>query len=222
MAWQDFQKEPTESLIEFIQWKDDPAYVTAAQEAFHAFCFRFSKDVIKKCRIICGRWGYDFQISDIIAERTFDRFWKYPKTFNPTKCKKDIDNCAKFYLYRIAQHQLADYKKEESDVNLATHSGDEQIITEFPDIDSLNIPGDAKRELKRKQDIVDKAMARLTPKHKIIYLTYKTHEIEGRKMPRQLLKNLRTELDLAQASLQVYKKEANDKINEYLAIYGSK
>lgn len=222
MSWKEYEHETTENLIEYIQWRDQEDYKEIAADAFMVLCFRFRKDIIAKCRIICGKWGYDNQISDLIAERTFNRFWKYPKTFSPSKCKKDIDSCIKFYLYSIAQTQLADYKKEESGANYSPYSGEEEIIRDFPNLDLLNGNLETLREYKRKQEIIEKALARLTPKHKIIYLTYKTYEKDGYKMPRPLLKALRAELELAQASLQVYKKEATDTINEYLNIYGTK
>lgn len=222
MSWKEYEHESTANIIEYIQWKDQTDYKEIAGDAFRVFCFRFSADIIKKCRIICRKWGYDNQISDLIAERTFNRFWKYPKTFTPSKCKKDIDSCIKFYLYGIAQTQLADYKKEESGVNRSPYSGNEEVVRDFPNIDSLNVSGETRRELKKKQELIEKALERLSSKHKIIYLTYKAHEICNHKMPRPLLKSLREELELAQASLQVYKKEATDTINEYLKIYGTK
>ncbi|MEQ1798320.1 MAG: hypothetical protein ABL872_10220, partial [Lacibacter sp.] len=71
-----------------------------------------------------------------------------------------------------------------------------------------------------RHDVIEKALARLTPKHKIVYLTYKQYEQDGFKLPRKLLQSLREELGITQSSVQVYKKEAFDKIDEYLNIYG--
>lgn len=222
MSWKEYEHESTENLIEYIQWRDQVEYKTIAEDAFRVLCFRFSEDVVKKCRIICKKWGYDNQISDHIAERTFNRFWKYPKTFTPSKCTKEINSCLKFYLYGIAQTQVADFKKEQSGVNHSPYTGNEAIVKDFPNLDALGVTGERLKDLKKKQELIEKALERLTPKHKIVYLTYKAHEISGHKMPRHLLKSLREELELAQASLQVYKKEANDTINEYLKIYGTK
>jgi len=66
---------------------------------------------------------------------------------------------------------------------------------------------------------------RLSPKHRIIYLTYKHYEHitnDGYKLPRKLLKELRTELDLTQNSVRVYKNEAFNDVETYLKTYGSK
>lgn len=222
MSWKEYENEPTKSLIEYIQWQEQKDYIEIAKDAFKVFCFRFREDVIKKCRAIARNWGYDNQIGDLIAERTFDRFWKYPSSFNPSICKREIDPCIKFYLYKIAERQLADYKKEAAGEGTNPYLGDEEIIRDFPDIEIQNFDRETKNALKKKHEIVEKALARLSPKHKIIYLTYKVHEKNGYKMPRTLLKSLRTDLELTQASVQVYKKEAYDTINEYIKIYGAK
>jgi DNA-directed RNA polymerase specialized sigma24 family protein len=222
MSWQEYENEPISNLIEYVQWKDQSDYRQVAEDAFKVLCFRFRNDVIKKCRIISKNWRYDTHVGDTIAERTFARFWKYPKTFTPSKCKKELDDCFKFYLFAIAQTQLADYRKEVLGIDQTPYTGEEEIVYEFPNLDALNIPSEARRDLKKKEEIIKKALERLTPKHRIVYLTYKAHEINGRKMPRPLLKTLRDELELTQSSIQVYKKEAYDKVDEYLSIYGAK
>ena len=77
----------------------------------------------------------------------------------------------------------------------------------------------------KQYEIIKAALERLTPKHKIIYLTYKEYEPHfkaGFNFPRAFLKKLQDELELTQASIRVYKKQAYDKIDEYLKIYGAK
>lgn len=71
-------------------------------------------------------------------------------------------------------------------------------------------------------DKIRQSQARLSPKHKIVYLTYKTHEKDGYKLPRELLKSLRDDLDLTQNSIRIYKNEAFNTVKTYLDIYGSK
>lgn len=219
MSWQEFENESTEDLMEYIKWKDDSELAETAKDAFRAFCFRFQQDVTHKCRVIACNWGYDERVGDIIAERTFSRFWLYGNFDRKKSRAKELDTGVKLYLYRIASRELSSYKKEQSpDFN--PYVGDEEIIREFPNLESFSI--EKRGELKRIQEIIEKALARLTPKHKVIYLTYKAHQLEGHSMPRDLLKKLREELDLAQTSIQVYKKEAYDTVDEYLKIYGSR
>jgi DNA-directed RNA polymerase specialized sigma24 family protein len=220
---QDLNSEATENLLEYIQWKDEPDYTEIAEEAFRVFTFRFQLDLQKKLIPICTNWGYDEQVASELAYHTFERVWKYPK-FDISKAKqKDFDKAVSFYLYGIAGRLLADYKKNQEIEN--PFKGDEEIIREFPDIDNMGMGKERKAILKERFEHIQKALNRLTPKHKIIYLTYKHYESEikdGYKLPRKLLKELRTELDLTQNSIRVYKKEAFDVVEKYLKTYGSK
>jgi RNA polymerase sigma factor (sigma-70 family) len=221
MSWKTYEDTSTSELIEYIKWKGQPEYLEAATEAYTALYFRFCEDLIQKCRIVVGRWGYDKVVCDEIAERTFKRFWSHPHTFDEANCKTyDINTCLKLYLYRVAQNQLSDYRKQEARPN--PYTGKEEIVKDFPDLENLNT-GEAKRkELKRIQEIITKALDRLSPKHKIIYLTYKAHSVDGFNLPDSLTKSMQDELDLTQISIRVYKKQAIDKVNEYLDIYGNK
>lgn len=220
---QDLNNESTENLLEYIQWKDESDYAEIAKEAFRVFTFRFQLDLQKKLIPICTNWGYDEQVASELAYHTFERVWKYSK-FDISKAKqKDFDKAVSFYLYGIAGKLLADYKKNQEIENPFT--GDEEIIREFPNIDNMGMGKERKAILKERFEHIQKALNRLTPKHKIIYLTYKQYESEikdGYKLPRKLLKELRTELDLTQNSIRVYKKEAFDVVEKYLKTYGSK
>jgi DNA-directed RNA polymerase specialized sigma24 family protein len=219
MKWQDYQNEPTEDLIEYMTWKDQSDYTELAESAFIVITFRFQKQVVSKCRIICKNWGYTKEEADLIAEKTFERFKKYPYTFDKSKCKKKIDDCVVLYLFRIAQNILANtYRADEEP---SPYSGNEEIVREL-ELDLKRFTSEKRKELKRIQEIVEKALNSLSPKHKTIFLTYKTYEHDGYKLPRELLKSLREDLDLTQSSIRVYKKEAFDKVEEYLKIYGGK
>lgn len=219
----DLHSDTTENLLEYIQWKDDPEYAEIAKEAFRAFTFRFQLDLQKKLIPICRNWGYDEQIASEIAYGAFERIWKYPK-FDIAKAKyKEYNKAVSFYLYGIANHLLADYKKMEDDDYPFT--GDEEIVREFPDVENMEMGKERKSILLEGFAHIQNALNRLTPKHKIIYLTYKQYESEikdGFKLPRKLLKKLRTELDLTQNSIRVYKKEVFEEVDKYLKIYGSK
>jgi DNA-directed RNA polymerase specialized sigma24 family protein len=225
MAEQNLNSEQTENLMEYIQWKDDPEYAEIAKQAFRVFTYRFQLDLQKKLIPICKNWGYDEQVANEIAYSTFERIWKYSKfDINKAKQKEDYDKAIIFYLYGIASHLLADYKRSQNEEG-NPFIGDEQIIREFPDVDKMNLGKEKKAILKENFDFIQKALDRLTPKHKIIYLTYKQYESEtkdGYKLPRKLLKSLREELDLTQTSVRVYKHEAFNEVETYLKIYGAK
>lgn len=209
MDWKDFKKETTEDLIEYVKFKEDPDYEDAARAAFTALTFRFRSDIIDKCTIVCRKWGYSDDDAIELANRTFERFWKYP-TFSKSKCRvKDIAECFTIYLYRIAQNELKrSYNKKDY-----PYEGDEKIRTSLIDEDKSYTT----EELKALQDAeqrLDEALEHLTQKHKIIFLTYSAYEEDGYKLPRKLLKKLREALDLTQNSIRVYKKEAFEAIDQ--------
>lgn len=224
MAWEELKSETTESLIEYIQWKNDPAYKKMAEDAFRAFTYRFQLGLQKKLVPICLNWGYDKQIATEIAYNTFDRIWKYPK-YDKSKSKQtNYDTGVMFYLFGIAKRLLADYRKNKLD-NESPFTGDEEIIREFPEIDKMSISIERKSILKERYEYIKRALDRLSPKHKIIYLTYKQFESQikdGYKLPRKLLTKLRDELDLTQNTVRSYKNEAFNEVKTYLEIYASK
>ncbi|WP_304760659.1 RNA polymerase sigma factor [Sediminibacterium sp.] len=220
----DLNNESTENLLEYIQWKDEPDYIEVAKESFRVFTFRYQLELLKKLLPICKNWGYDEQVATELAYESFARIWKYPK-FDLSKSKqKDYNKAITFYLFGIAKRLLVDYKRNETEES-NPFTGDEEIIREMPDIEMLEIGKERKAELKRMYELLNEALARLTPKHKIIYLTYKHYESltnEGYNLPRHLTKNLQDELDLTQNSIRVYKKQAIEAVNTHIKIYGSK
>lgn len=221
MTWEDLKDEKTPDLIEFIKYKVQPDYLELAQSAFAALTFRFRAEVIDKCRKIGRHWGFDAQTSDQLAERTFERFWKYPFSFEASECKKlQIDVCLRLYLFKIANNCFADYSRELDTDRVSPYDGTESVIVEFPSLDGLDLPDERMDDLRKTYDLIAAALATLSPKHKIIYLTYKAYEKEGYKLPRTLLKKLREELELSQNSIRVYKNEAFQTIDKYLTQYG--
>jgi DNA-directed RNA polymerase specialized sigma24 family protein len=224
MADQKLSLESSEDLLEYIKWQKEPEFEVIAKEAFKTFTFRFQMELLKKLIPVCKNWGYDKQMATEIAYQTFDRVWKYP-TFNILKeNQKTPDRAILLYLLTIAKHLLADYYRMQ---NKAPYpfDGSEEIVRDFPHLSSLPIAVEKKAELEHIAELIQQALNRLTPKHRIIYLTYKQYEeqvIDGYKLPRNLLKKLREELNLTQSSIRVYKKEAFDMVEEYLKIYGQK
>jgi hypothetical protein len=84
-----------------------------------------------------------------------------------------------------------------------------------------------RQKIRKKEDIIKLALERLTPNHKIIYLSYIPYESKLKKgehyMPREFLKKLREKTGgLSQSTIKVYKNQAYKKIEEYLRIYGGK
>ncbi|MFZ4262101.1 hypothetical protein ACFRAE_08660 [Sphingobacterium sp. HJSM2_6] len=219
MDWRELENLQTAELIEFIQGKEH--FYEAAECAFKAFYFRFEKDLIHKCRVVSVRWGYDNSIGDILCEQALQKFWNKAHLFNPQQCRSEnLDKCVLFYIYRIAERLLADRGRVEC--KGIDYSGEEELIISFPDLENLSLPKEKLKDLKAKTEVIDKALDRLGIKHKIIYLTYQSYEKNGKKLPRQLLKKLREQLELSQNSIRVYKKEALETVSTVLKVYGTK
>ncbi|HYC84904.1 MAG TPA: hypothetical protein VEB86_06765 [Chryseosolibacter sp.] len=221
MRWEAYQNDTTNDLIEYMRWQDDAdlEVKNSANDAFRAFCFRFQKDVVSKCRVLARSYKYLPDVGDMIAEEVFARFWKYGCKKFEVKEGKDIDKAVKYYLYRIADRKMIDYDAQQNGMG-SPYTGDEEVVYEFPEFDTAAMTVAGRTELQKRQESIEKALARLTPKHKIIYLTYLTYQKEGHNLPRPLLEKLRDALDLTQNSVGVYKKEAFDAVNQFLELYG--
>lgn len=212
MEWEEFIDEATEDLIEFVKFKEDPDYLEEAKSAFIVLTKRFENDLLDKCTIICRNWGYSDVDALEIAERAFHKFWQ-THSFDMDKSNvSDVELAFKLYLYRIAENEL---KQAFIDKDYP-YDGSEQIITSLDDLNADSSPKKLS-ELRRAMDIIDKAMEKLTPKHKVIYLTYMVHEEEGRKLPRKLLRELREHLGIAQNTIRVYKNEAIEEVQRTLS-----
>src|SRR5689334_3091589 len=140
MLWDELKSEPTADLVELIKSKEQPDYKELAEAAFVEFTFRYRKEVIHKCRVIAGNWLLNSAIADHIAEQTFDRFWKYPFSFQKEKCKAlDINKCVKLYLFRIARNLVIDYANH-ANGHSSPYDESEKIIVEFPELDRMELP----------------------------------------------------------------------------------
>lgn len=210
----------TIELIEFIQGKND--FLEAAQCAFENFFLRFENELTKKCRVVAQKWGYDQSVGDIISEQALEKFWLKADLFKADQCKaSNLDRCVLFYIFRIAQRLLSDKNREEKKAGDG-YSGEEEIVVEFPSLEGLSIPAEKTKDIKLRAELIEKALDRLGPKHKIIYLTYQAYERKGMKLPRHLLEKLRDELELTQTSIRIYKKVAIDTVTQIIQIYGTK
>lgn len=216
--WKQFEKETTENLIEYIKWKEQPDYIDAAKNAFVVFCFRFRADIVKKCEVICTRWKHDISVAEELANRVFNNFWNNPnyqdeKRRNATTIEEGV----LFYLYGIANKEIINLYRQK--VDPSPYLGDEEIIWDFPEIDMDSMSTERRKELIEKREVIEIALERLSNKHKVIYLTYLYHGIREKNLPRHLLKKLRDELGLAQATIGYYKYEAEKTIHDYLKIW---
>ena len=98
--------------------------------------------------------------------------------------------------------------------NESPYDGSEEPITSLIQPDK-EYPREELAELKIAEAELDKAFSHLTPKHKIIYLTYTYYEKEGKYLPKRLREKLDVVLGgLAKSTIRVYKQEAKDAIKK--------
>lgn len=211
---EEIKETPIADLFEMMSWKDE--FPDEAKKAFHLFCFHFENEIKEKAEIYCSNWGYNEVVALDIVKCTLAKVWKHP-TFDLAKSKaKSAQKGVVLWLSRIIFTQLANFHNngtcyqpdEESDLSL---------VYTFDDLaDRASDSEERKNHLQKQLEIVEKAFAGLSDKHKIIYLTYKLYEQEGRNIPRAVTKKLREELNLVQSSIRKYKEEATKQLREYL------
>ena len=211
----DFKALTSDDLLTYISWKLD--FPEESGLAFMELVFRFEGDIKRKAEIYCNKFDYSEVVALEIAHCTFDRVWKYP-TFDLKKAKsKDIDKAILLWMYPILYTQLVAYGMKHTCI-VPTIDEDLSLVYSTDDMAEITTNGNIEKmkELKLKIEVIDHALAGLTEKHKVIYLTYKVYEKKGKNIPRSISKLLKEKLDLAQSTIRVYKKEANSHVENYL------
>lgn len=207
--WKKFEKLDSLSLIKLFQ--DKKLSGKERDLAFFVICYRFRKDLLNKCEIICKRFGHDVNVAEQIAESTFKSYARKGDFKLEKASMSNVDNSFKRYLYGIAKNELTNhYRLEEKKKKGHFYNGSERIVTDLP------IPNS---KLSTKDSVLLKAIQSLTPAQRTVYLTYKLHERVGCNLPKKLREELKEHLGgVSQTTIRGYKKEAIDKINSYLDV----
>jgi hypothetical protein len=209
MEWQELDKEPLEDLISYINSKKDLAYAELAEAAFCTLTFRFRKDLIDKCVVMCRKRHLTEDDAIELANRVFERIWLYPN-YKQEKCRNTDSNiCFRKYLYGIANREIIGLQYPANSL----YDGHEKIVTSLIDEEKDYDP-EQLAKLKGYVEVLDNIFDKLTHKHKIIYFTYITYEKEGHNLPKHLLKQLKDTLGLSQSSIRVYKKQAYELVKK--------
>ncbi|MBI2417418.1 MAG: sigma-70 family RNA polymerase sigma factor [Ignavibacteriales bacterium] len=218
VEWRDLETLSTLEIIGLINKRKESGGRDKAKAAFRLFCLRFGSELIKKSEIICKKWNLDSTIAIQVVDSTFKRFVKYGK-FDLSKSKElDIDKAVLLYLFGIAQRIFADIWRNNHSNKHNPYTGKERVIRDFPQ----QLKGSDQSDTNSHSSVVMKALSTLTEKHRIVFLTYSSYECDGFKLPRKLLQELRSELNISQTTIRSYHFEAIKKVNEYLEIYGLK
>jgi DNA-directed RNA polymerase specialized sigma24 family protein len=211
MNWEELKDENTQDLVEYINSMIDPDYKELGEAAFIVLTFRYREDLIKKCVVLARKWKRDDDDAVELANRVFARFLKYPRYRHSECVSADVDKCFKRYLYKIADREVIGLFNPK----LSNYDGTEAVIKSLIDPETDYEPEKLKALIEYEKRL-DQIFAQLTPKHKIIYLTYKYYEKEGHNLPGTLLAELRETLGLSQSTLRIYKKEAIELVRKEL------
>ena len=177
--------------------------------AFQTFCAKYELRLNRLVEIQCVKLGYSAEIAFKAVECTFARVRRYP-TFDKMKTKiKNIDNAIIIWLNKIAYTQVLRFKngKECADVNADEDLAVINDATGFYEVVSQR-EYMSYEEKEKKIQWLNAKLACMEEKHRIVLLTYLAYESQGKKLPRALTLKLRTQLNLEQSSIRVYKKEA--------------
>lgn len=203
--WEGLSLKSIEELLQIFEDRVEPDCIYALE----AIVLRLRKDLLEKCEVMCRAYGHSVTVAETIAERTFNSYSKRGK-FRLGKSKAaTVEAAFKIYLYGIARRELTNFYRELT--KKTGYDGNEEIVTELPPL-----PSNASEE----QKIIYNIIESLPYSHKVVYLTYKSHEVEGYNIPKKLQEKIRKHLgDIAQVTIRGYKKEANDRVNQAIDIF---
>jgi DNA-directed RNA polymerase specialized sigma24 family protein len=211
LDWQELQAESVADLLEFVKLRGDQEAIDWSKAAFVNLTFKFRGDLLRKCTSMCYKANLTETDAEELANRVFEEFYKYPNGFNIARSRtKNPEIAFRLYLFGIARKELYDITHPDE----GPYDGSEQVITSLIDPRKAYQP-EQLVHLKAAEGELDKAFSHLTPKHKIIYLTYLYHEREGKYLPARLRKELVNVLGgVSKSTIRVYKKQAAEAIKK--------
>ena len=213
----DFENMVGSELLEYISFKDE--FPNEAELAFCVFRDRYQRDILQKSEIQCSKFEYNEAIAFLAATCTFDKVWKNAHTFDIKKANtKNIDKAILLWMYKILYTQILLFKDRDTCAQ-PTKEEDLSLIENVDELINVYAPEnlEKKKELKENLIFLERILQGLSQKHRIIYFTYLAYKPEKNKnIPRSVSNKLQEQLDLTQASIRVYRKEATDLVNNYL------
>ena len=199
-------------LLKTIANKADD--IKAAQDALAIFAGYFETKIMLHVEVIANKYGFDGNVAFEAIQCAFAKVWYYP-TFNMKKSHNDDPEKAIVrWLIRIAVSQMFQFSKK-GECTQITDEEDLSVIESSEEFVSLKLPNRSPQEKIELVRALNKKLSVLDEKHRIIYLTYKAYQIQGKKLPRSVLEKLRKRLCITQTTVRVYKREACEALNDY-------
>lgn len=174
----------------------------AARNAFEQFCGYYEEKVIQMAITMCNKWGKPEGYAINVVQCVFDKVWLYP-TFNKDKSKiKDTDRAILTWMSWILAHELSLFSEKGNCSHPETE--DLPLITSTTDFlqescKHMDLSEDIVEAIKNK---IDKTISGLNEQDRIIYLTYKLYLCFGKTVPRNVLKKMRTKLNMSQDAIR--------------------
>lgn len=213
----DFENMVGSELLEYISFKDE--FPNEAELAFCVFCDRYQRDILQKSEIQCSKFEYNEAIAFLAAKCTFDKVWNKAHTFSMEKANtKNIDKAILLWMYKILYTQILLFKDRDTCAQ-PTEEEDLSLIENLDTLVNVYAPDniEKQKELKENLSFLERVLLGLSQKHRIIYFTYLAYKPEKDKnIPRSISNKLKEQLDLTQASIRVYRKDATDLVNNYI------
>ena len=188
---------------------DKSRSVLEIDAAFQTFCAKYEKRLNRLVEVQCTKLGYSAEIAFKAVECAFGRVRRYP-TFDKKKAKtKNVDHAIILWLNKIAYTQVLKFKDRNECAEVNANEDLAVVIdaTGFYEVVSQR-QYMTDEEKDSKIQWLNAKLAGMEEKHRIVLLTYLAYESQGKKLPRSLSLKLRTQLNLEQSSIRVYKKEA--------------
>lgn len=140
-------------------------------------------------------------------------------TFSMKKANaKNVDKAILLWMYKILYTQIILFKDRDTCAQ-PTKEEDLALIENVDELINIYAPEnlEKKKELRMNLSFLERILQGLSQKHRIIYFTYLAYKPDKDKnIPRSVSNKLKEQLNLTQASIRVYRKEATDLVNNYI------
>lgn len=184
-----------------------------AEKAFTLFVSYFEEKIKLLVEVNARHMGYNENVAFEAIQCTFNKVWLYPSfDIKKSRCKNE-EKAIIIWLVQIANSQMHQFSRK----GVCAQIRDEEDLSLIEDASQFIEFHISDLDLEMKIEYVmamNKKLAPLDEKHRIIYLTYKAYQIRGKKLPRSVLEKLRKRLGITQTTIRVYKKKACETLND--------
>lgn len=173
-----------------------------AEKAFALFCGLYETRATQIATVLCERWKKPESFVYQIVYCAFQKVWLYP-SFDKNKSRiNDTDRAILNWINWILIHELTLLSQrgdcshpEEEDLPIITNTY--EFIGEYFKDDYVSV-----EETERMRVQLERLLSGLSEQELTIYLTYKVYDRPGKKIPRNVLKKLRTRFNISQDGIR--------------------